>query len=172
MLVKIKIQNLFICCYSFYCWLLSFTADFSFSLNVNVQCLRSYEGIKDMCFCVSWVFGMSLFTSILLWVCIVVCLWSLQELLLCPLWRIEEYVTLLQALSINTHPDHPDHTHLSTALSTLLQFKQFIKKVKIYIPIKTRTQQSNLSWFGLFCVTIAFLVFCYRWSVTQRQSNC
>ncbi|XP_035533563.1 epithelial cell-transforming sequence 2 oncogene-like [Morone saxatilis] len=55
---------------------------------------------------------------------------SLQELLLCPVWRIQEYVTLLQALSLHTHPGHPDHTHLSSALNTLLQFREFIQKLK------------------------------------------
>ncbi|XP_070786926.1 epithelial cell-transforming sequence 2 oncogene-like [Enoplosus armatus] len=55
---------------------------------------------------------------------------SLQELLLCPVWRIQEYVTLLQALSLHTHPGHPDHTHLSSALNTLLLFREFIRKLK------------------------------------------
>lgn len=58
------------------------------------------------------------------------CLWSLQELLLCPVWRMQEYVTLLQALSLHTHPGHPDHAHLRSALNTLLQFREFIHKVK------------------------------------------
>ncbi|XP_076579684.1 epithelial cell-transforming sequence 2 oncogene-like [Chaetodon auriga] len=55
---------------------------------------------------------------------------SLQELLLCPVWRIHEYVTLLQALSVHTHPGHPDHTHLSSALNTLLRFREFTQKLK------------------------------------------
>ncbi|XP_039997905.1 epithelial cell-transforming sequence 2 oncogene-like [Xiphias gladius] len=55
---------------------------------------------------------------------------SLQELLLCPVWRTEEYVTLLQALSLHTHPGHPDHTHLSSALSTMLRYREFIQKLK------------------------------------------
>ncbi|XP_049918915.1 epithelial cell-transforming sequence 2 oncogene-like [Epinephelus moara] len=55
---------------------------------------------------------------------------SLQELLLCPAWRIQEYVTLLQALSLHTHPSHPDHTHLSSALNTLLRFREFVQKLK------------------------------------------
>uniref|UniRef100_A0A671YWR6 Epithelial cell transforming 2 like n=1 Tax=Sparus aurata TaxID=8175 RepID=A0A671YWR6_SPAAU len=54
---------------------------------------------------------------------------SLQELLLCPVWRMQEYVTLLQALTVHTHPGHPDHTHLSSALGTLLRFRGFIQKV-------------------------------------------
>uniref|UniRef100_A0A3Q3JEX6 DH domain-containing protein n=1 Tax=Monopterus albus TaxID=43700 RepID=A0A3Q3JEX6_MONAL len=53
---------------------------------------------------------------------------SLQELLLCPVWRIQEYVTLLQALSLHTHPSHPDHTHISSALNTLLCYREFIEK--------------------------------------------
>ncbi|KAM6893479.1 epithelial cell-transforming sequence 2 oncogene-like [Xenentodon cancila] len=55
---------------------------------------------------------------------------SLQELLLCPVWRLQEYVTLLQALSLHTQPHHPDHTHLCSALSTMLQFRGFIEKLK------------------------------------------
>ncbi|KAI3365829.1 hypothetical protein L3Q82_000820 [Scortum barcoo] len=55
---------------------------------------------------------------------------SLQELLLCPVWRIKEYVTLLQALCVHTHPRHPDHTHLSSALDTLLQFRELVQKLK------------------------------------------
>ncbi|KAM7375295.1 hypothetical protein PAMA_014408 [Pampus argenteus] len=55
---------------------------------------------------------------------------SLQELLLCPMWRIQEYVTLLQALTLHTHPAHPDHTHLSSALNTLQQYRGFINKLK------------------------------------------
>ncbi|XP_049426261.1 epithelial cell-transforming sequence 2 oncogene-like isoform X2 [Epinephelus fuscoguttatus] len=55
---------------------------------------------------------------------------SLQELLLCPAWRIQEYVTLLQALSLHTHPSHPDHTHLCSALNTLLRFREFVQKLK------------------------------------------
>nr|XP_046238886.1 epithelial cell-transforming sequence 2 oncogene-like [Scatophagus argus] len=55
---------------------------------------------------------------------------SLQELLLCPVWRIQEYVTLLQALSVHTPSGHPDHTHLSSALDTLLRFRAFMQKLK------------------------------------------
>ncbi|KAM8722591.1 epithelial cell-transforming sequence 2 oncogene-like isoform 1-T3 [Acanthopagrus schlegelii] len=55
---------------------------------------------------------------------------NLQELLLCPVWRMQEYVTLLQALTVHTHPGHPDHTHLSSALGTLLRFRGFIQKSK------------------------------------------
>ncbi|KAF3688456.1 Epithelial cell-transforming sequence 2 oncogene-like Lung-specific [Channa argus] len=55
---------------------------------------------------------------------------SLQELLLCPVWRIQDYVTLLQTVSLHTHPGHPDHTHLSSALSTMLRYGEFIQKLK------------------------------------------
>nr|XP_019959671.1 PREDICTED: epithelial cell-transforming sequence 2 oncogene-like isoform X2 [Paralichthys olivaceus] len=55
---------------------------------------------------------------------------SLQELLLCPVWRIQEYVTLLQALSLHTHLGHPDHTHVSSALNTLRLYRDFIQKLK------------------------------------------
>ncbi|KAK2857006.1 hypothetical protein Q5P01_005741 [Channa striata] len=55
---------------------------------------------------------------------------SLQELLLCPVWRIQDYVTLLQTLSLHTHPGHPDHTHLSSALNTMLHYREFIQKLK------------------------------------------
>uniref|UniRef100_UPI0037E8D5E6 epithelial cell-transforming sequence 2 oncogene-like n=1 Tax=Semicossyphus pulcher TaxID=241346 RepID=UPI0037E8D5E6 len=55
---------------------------------------------------------------------------SLQELLLCPVWRIHEYATLLQALSVHTPPGHPDHTHLSSALNSMLQFREFTQKLK------------------------------------------
>ncbi|MED6292533.1 hypothetical protein CHARACLAT_001241 [Characodon lateralis] len=55
---------------------------------------------------------------------------SLQELLLCPVWRIHEYVTLLQALTLQTRPGHPDHSDLCSALNTMLQFREFIQKLK------------------------------------------
>ncbi|CAG5934273.1 unnamed protein product [Menidia menidia] len=49
---------------------------------------------------------------------------SLQELLLSPVWRIQEYVTLLQALSLHTPPHHPDRAHLRSALDTMSQFRR------------------------------------------------
>ncbi|KAM9836006.1 epithelial cell-transforming sequence 2 oncogene-like [Aulostomus maculatus] len=55
---------------------------------------------------------------------------NLQELLLCPVWRIQDYVTLLQALIQHTHSAHPDHTHLTSALHTLQQYREFIHKLK------------------------------------------
>ncbi|XP_019909832.3 epithelial cell-transforming sequence 2 oncogene-like isoform X2 [Esox lucius] len=55
---------------------------------------------------------------------------SLQELLLCPAWRVEEYVTLVQALSLHTLAQHPDHTHLTAALDSLTRHRDFIRKLK------------------------------------------
>ncbi|XP_061686304.1 epithelial cell-transforming sequence 2 oncogene-like [Syngnathoides biaculeatus] len=55
---------------------------------------------------------------------------SLQELLLCPVWRIQEYTTLLQALTLHTHDSHPDHTHLSSALNTMQRYTKFIQNLK------------------------------------------
>uniref|UniRef100_A0A3Q3XN01 DH domain-containing protein n=1 Tax=Mola mola TaxID=94237 RepID=A0A3Q3XN01_MOLML len=67
----------------------------------------------------------------------------LQELLLCPVWRIQEYVTLLQALSVHTPPDHPDHTHLTAALATLLRFRDFTQRVR---RLHTHTHTHTLSF--------------------------
>ncbi|XP_043965999.1 epithelial cell-transforming sequence 2 oncogene-like isoform X1 [Gambusia affinis] len=55
---------------------------------------------------------------------------SLQELLLCPVWRIQEYVTLLQALTSHTRPGHPDHPDLRSALNAMLQFRDFIQELE------------------------------------------
>ncbi|CAJ1087532.1 epithelial cell-transforming sequence 2 oncogene-like [Xyrichtys novacula] len=55
---------------------------------------------------------------------------SLQELLLCPVWRLQEYITLLQALTVHTPPGHPDHAHLPKALNSMLTFREFIQKLK------------------------------------------
>ncbi|XP_077433809.1 epithelial cell-transforming sequence 2 oncogene-like isoform X2 [Vanacampus margaritifer] len=55
---------------------------------------------------------------------------SLQELLLCPVWRIQEYTSLLQALTLHTHASHPDHTHVSSALNTLQRYSHFIQMLK------------------------------------------
>lgn len=46
------------------------------------------------------------------------------------MWRLQEYVTLVQALRAHTPAGHPDHTHLSSALSALLRFREFIQKVR------------------------------------------
>ncbi|XP_052009835.1 epithelial cell-transforming sequence 2 oncogene-like [Xyrauchen texanus] len=55
---------------------------------------------------------------------------SLQELLLAPSARVEEYVTLLQAIMLHTPPEHPDYTQLSSALNTLMTYRSFIHKLK------------------------------------------
>uniref|UniRef100_A0A8B9K5P9 DH domain-containing protein n=2 Tax=Astyanax mexicanus TaxID=7994 RepID=A0A8B9K5P9_ASTMX len=55
---------------------------------------------------------------------------SLQELFLSPSTRVEEYVTLLQALLLQTTPEHPDHAHLTSALNTLLNYRSFVRKLK------------------------------------------
>lgn len=59
----------------------------------------------------------------------VLCLRSLQELLLCPVWRLQEYATLIQALRAHTPAGHPDRTHLSSALSALLRFRELVQEV-------------------------------------------
>ncbi|MCJ8737155.1 hypothetical protein PDJAM_G00020570 [Pangasius djambal] len=55
---------------------------------------------------------------------------SLQELFLSPSTRVEEYVTLLHSLMLHTPPEHPDHTHISSALNTLWNYRNFIHKLK------------------------------------------
>ncbi|XP_073783878.1 epithelial cell-transforming sequence 2 oncogene-like isoform X2 [Danio rerio] len=55
---------------------------------------------------------------------------SLQELLLTPSARVEEYVALLQALTLHTPPEHPDYTQLTSALDTLMTYRGFIHKLK------------------------------------------
>ncbi|KAK2878446.1 hypothetical protein Q8A67_019237 [Cirrhinus molitorella] len=55
---------------------------------------------------------------------------SLQELFLTPSARVEEYVTLLQALTLHTPSEHPDYTQLSAALNSLLTYRGFIHKLK------------------------------------------
>lgn len=56
---------------------------------------------------------------------------SLQELLLCPAWRIQDYVTLLQALQVHTHRSHPDYVHLSSALEAMLRLRESVNKVEL-----------------------------------------
>ncbi|XP_073725747.1 epithelial cell-transforming sequence 2 oncogene-like [Misgurnus anguillicaudatus] len=55
---------------------------------------------------------------------------SLQELFLAPSARVEEYVTLFQALTLHTPPEHPDYTQLSSAFNTMLTYRSFIQKLK------------------------------------------
>ncbi|KAG1971546.1 epithelial cell-transforming sequence 2 oncogene-like [Pimephales promelas] len=55
---------------------------------------------------------------------------SLQELFLTPSARVEEYVTLLQALTLHTPPEHPDYTQLSSSLNSMTAYRGFIHKLK------------------------------------------
>ncbi|KAI4895463.1 hypothetical protein NFI96_023966 [Prochilodus magdalenae] len=55
---------------------------------------------------------------------------SLQELFLSPSSRVEEYVTLLQALRLHTPAEHPDHAALSSAFNTLLNYRSFVRTLK------------------------------------------
>lgn len=79
------------------------------------------------------------------------------------MWRMQEYVTLLQALTVHTHPGHPDHTHLSSALGTLLRFRGFIQKV---LRASRRRCMFTLT---LESVVMFFLSFSRRG--TQRESD-
>ncbi|XP_036398027.1 epithelial cell-transforming sequence 2 oncogene-like [Megalops cyprinoides] len=55
---------------------------------------------------------------------------SLQELLLLPASRVEEYATLLEALLLHTPPQHPDQLQLRSALDSLQRYKSFLHKLK------------------------------------------
>ncbi|XP_048830772.1 epithelial cell-transforming sequence 2 oncogene-like isoform X1 [Brienomyrus brachyistius] len=55
---------------------------------------------------------------------------SLQELLLLPSSRIEEYLTLFQAFFLYTAPEHPDWLHLSSVLEVLRSYRVFLRKLK------------------------------------------
>lgn len=79
------------------------------------------------------------------------------------MWRMQEYVTLLQALTVHTHPGHPDHTHLSSALGTLLRFRGFIQKV---LRASRRRRMFTLT---LESVVMFFSFFSRRG--TQRESD-
>lgn len=79
------------------------------------------------------------------------------------MWRMQEYVTLLQALTVHTHPGHPDHTHLSSALGTLLRFRGFIQKV---LGASRRHRMLTLTWKS---VVMFLLSFSRRG--TQRESD-
>uniref|UniRef100_A0A3B3RR88 Epithelial cell transforming 2 like n=1 Tax=Paramormyrops kingsleyae TaxID=1676925 RepID=A0A3B3RR88_9TELE len=52
----------------------------------------------------------------------------LQELLLLPSSRIEEYLTLFQAAFLHTAPEHPDSSHLSSVLEVLRSYRVFLRK--------------------------------------------
>ncbi|KAL0969406.1 hypothetical protein UPYG_G00227020 [Umbra pygmaea] len=68
---------------------------------------------------------------------------SLQELLLCPVWRVQEYVTLLKALSLHTPSQHPDHTQLSGALDTLTRYEDVVYKLKGNLEKDLRMQETQ-----------------------------
>ncbi|KAA0711297.1 Epithelial cell-transforming sequence 2 oncogene-like [Triplophysa tibetana] len=53
---------------------------------------------------------------------------SLQELFLAPSARVEEYGTLLQALTLHTPREHPDYKQLSSALNTIMTYRNFLHK--------------------------------------------
>ncbi|KAG7465629.1 hypothetical protein MATL_G00155550 [Megalops atlanticus] len=55
---------------------------------------------------------------------------SLQELLLLPASRVEQYATLLEALLLHTPPQHPDHSQLRSALHSLQRYNSFLRKLK------------------------------------------
>uniref|UniRef100_A0A8C8REB5 Epithelial cell transforming 2 like n=1 Tax=Pelusios castaneus TaxID=367368 RepID=A0A8C8REB5_9SAUR len=54
---------------------------------------------------------------------------SLQELLLGPSKRFEEYVNLLYALRLHTPPEHADREDLTTAIKVMKQYKEYIDQV-------------------------------------------
>uniref|UniRef100_A0A8C1KCJ8 Coiled-coil domain containing 28A n=1 Tax=Cyprinus carpio TaxID=7962 RepID=A0A8C1KCJ8_CYPCA len=72
---------------------------------------------------------------------------SLQEMFLTPSARVEEYVTLLQALTLHTPSEHPDYTQLSSAFNSLLTYRCFIHKVCL------KTKCSNLLEESRYLVT-------------------
>lgn len=61
-------------------------------------------------------------------------LFSLQEILLTPIERIEEYVYLLTALLTHTAMDHSDRPDLLQAINSFKEVNSLIQKVRrIYI---------------------------------------
>ncbi|KAM6459892.1 epithelial cell-transforming sequence 2 oncogene-like [Liasis olivaceus] len=58
---------------------------------------------------------------------------SLQELLLCPAKRVEEYITLLCALRLYTPQEHTDHEDLTTAIKQMNQHKDYIDQLKLNV---------------------------------------
>uniref|UniRef100_A0A674HU93 Epithelial cell transforming 2 like n=1 Tax=Terrapene triunguis TaxID=2587831 RepID=A0A674HU93_9SAUR len=54
---------------------------------------------------------------------------SLQELLLCPSKRFEEYLNLLYALRLHTPSEHADHEDLTAAIKMMKQYKEYIDQV-------------------------------------------
>ncbi|XP_063150664.1 epithelial cell-transforming sequence 2 oncogene-like [Candoia aspera] len=58
---------------------------------------------------------------------------SLQELLLCPSKRVEEYITLLYALRLYTPQEHTDREDLTTAIMQMRQHKDYIDQLKLNV---------------------------------------
>ncbi|XP_059504812.1 epithelial cell-transforming sequence 2 oncogene-like isoform X1 [Stegostoma tigrinum] len=56
---------------------------------------------------------------------------SLQEMLLSPSCRFEEYVTLLSALRLHTPIQHVDRHDLSAAIANLKRFRDYIQQLKV-----------------------------------------
>uniref|UniRef100_A0A452ISG5 Uncharacterized protein n=1 Tax=Gopherus agassizii TaxID=38772 RepID=A0A452ISG5_9SAUR len=54
---------------------------------------------------------------------------SLQELLLCPSKRFEEYLNLLYALRLHTPSEHTDREDLTAAIKMMKQYKEYIDQV-------------------------------------------
>lgn len=78
-------------------------------------------------------------------------------------------MTLLQALSVHTHPGHPDHTHLSSALDTLLRFREFVQKVQ------RPHRASSLLFKSVFSdvnkTQMFFFLFVVKTQLGERQSD-
>ncbi|XP_048345579.1 epithelial cell-transforming sequence 2 oncogene-like isoform X2 [Sphaerodactylus townsendi] len=55
---------------------------------------------------------------------------SLQELLLCPSKRFEEYIVLLHALRLHTPTEHTDHEDVTSAIKQMRQYKDYIDQLK------------------------------------------
>uniref|UniRef100_A0A8D0B0L2 Epithelial cell transforming 2 like n=1 Tax=Salvator merianae TaxID=96440 RepID=A0A8D0B0L2_SALMN len=55
---------------------------------------------------------------------------SLQELLLCPSKRIEEYTTLLYALRLHSSAEHGDQEDLTTAVKQMEQYKDYLDQIR------------------------------------------
>ncbi|XP_075453909.1 epithelial cell-transforming sequence 2 oncogene-like isoform X1 [Ascaphus truei] len=55
---------------------------------------------------------------------------SLQELLLLPSTRFEEYVNLLYAFRLHTPPEHPDRKDLTAAIGQMKHYKDYIAQLK------------------------------------------
>ncbi|XP_059842680.1 epithelial cell-transforming sequence 2 oncogene-like isoform X2 [Hypanus sabinus] len=56
---------------------------------------------------------------------------SLHEVLMTPATRFEEYAALLHALRLNTPAEHADHRDLTTAVTDLECFRDYIRQLKV-----------------------------------------